>query len=35
MDVFDIMWMSAGACLGVLMMALVQIADEGKDNDAR
>lgn len=33
--VFNLMWMLLGACLGVLMMALVQMADEDKDNDAR
>jgi hypothetical protein len=35
MDIFSLLWMMLGAMLGVLVMALLQVADEDKDNDAR
>ena len=28
---WDLAWMMLGACLGVLVMALLQVADEDKD----
>jgi hypothetical protein len=31
MDIFSLLWMMLGACLGVLVMALVMVADEDKD----
>lgn len=30
--VFNLMWLSLGACLGVLVMALMQIAKESDDD---
>ena len=35
MDIFSLLWMMLGAMLGVLVMALLQVADEDKNNDAR
>jgi hypothetical protein len=32
---WNLAWMSVGALLGILMMALAQMADEDKDNDTR
>jgi hypothetical protein len=31
MDIFSLLWMMLGAMLGVLVMALMQVADEDKD----
>jgi hypothetical protein len=31
MDIFSLLWMMLGAMLGVLVMALLQVADEDKD----
>ena len=30
--VFNLMWLSLGACLGVIVMALMQIAKESDDD---
>jgi hypothetical protein len=35
MDIFSLLWMMLGAMLGVLVTALMQMADEDKDNDTR
>jgi hypothetical protein len=35
MDIFSLLWMMLGATLGVLVTALMQMADKDKDNDTR
>ena len=35
MDIFSLLWMMLGACLCAIVMALLQVADEDKDNDTR